>query len=443
MHRYAVARALVWAVCLVGVSVSAPAQLEDTKIAFASNTDGDWDIYVINYGGSGLANLTSISPSIDWRLRWSPDATQIAFASDRDGDFDIYTMDADGANVRNVTQATDVTGAHDTKPDWSPDGSEIVFVSDRYNGSRFEVCRIDALGASPPVRLTHEAVIYTADPDWSPDGSQIAFRRGTPTSIWRMDRDGGGQVQLSLHATVGDEEPDWSPDGRRIVFGRKPTHGAKHLYVMDADVGESETVATQYTFDGYSEYPAWSPDGSEIAHYRNGGVYLTEATPGAMPTLLVARGTMPAWSPFAGPGSGIPVTVDIMPGSTRNPVTLRGNGVIAVAVLGTGDFDATAIDDASVRLGPAGASIAHKTAHRKDVDGDGQRDWLGHFRRRDIGLDMGATEATLSGLTRIGAAFAGADHVVVVGKASAAPSIDAADSRGATWADVKRGIGAR
>ena len=27
---------------------------------------------------------------------WSPDGSRIAFASDRDGDWDIYVMDADG-----------------------------------------------------------------------------------------------------------------------------------------------------------------------------------------------------------------------------------------------------------------------------------------------------------------------------------------------------------
>ena len=41
---------------------------------------------------------------------------QIAFASDRDGDGDIYVMDADGGNVR---QLTDDPGA-DGYPDWSP-----------------------------------------------------------------------------------------------------------------------------------------------------------------------------------------------------------------------------------------------------------------------------------------------------------------------------------
>ena len=41
---------------------------------------------------------------------------RIAFASDRDGDYDIYVMDADGGNVR---QLTDDRGM-DFTPAWSP-----------------------------------------------------------------------------------------------------------------------------------------------------------------------------------------------------------------------------------------------------------------------------------------------------------------------------------
>ena len=47
---------------------------------------------------------------------WSPDGTRIAFASDRDGDYDIYTMDADGSDV---AQVTNLPGDEEF-PDWQP-----------------------------------------------------------------------------------------------------------------------------------------------------------------------------------------------------------------------------------------------------------------------------------------------------------------------------------
>ena len=36
-------------------------------------------------------------------LRWSPDSTRILFASDRDGDYEIYVAKADGTNLTQLT----------------------------------------------------------------------------------------------------------------------------------------------------------------------------------------------------------------------------------------------------------------------------------------------------------------------------------------------------
>ncbi|TRO54609.1 translocation protein TolB, partial [Candidatus Bathyarchaeota archaeon] len=43
---------------------------------------------------------------------------KIAFNSDRDGNFEIYVMNADGSNVTRLTNNSD----YDTVPWWSPDG---------------------------------------------------------------------------------------------------------------------------------------------------------------------------------------------------------------------------------------------------------------------------------------------------------------------------------
>jgi TolB protein len=34
---------------------------------------------------------------------WSPDGNQIAFYSNRDGDFEIYVVNSDGSNLRQIT----------------------------------------------------------------------------------------------------------------------------------------------------------------------------------------------------------------------------------------------------------------------------------------------------------------------------------------------------
>lgn len=50
----------------------------------------------------------------------------------------------------------------------------------------------------------------------------------------------------------------------------------------------------------------------------------------------------------------IPVTMDIKPGSCPNPLNVKSQGVLPVAVIGTKDFDAKSIDPGTIRLSREG-----------------------------------------------------------------------------------------
>jgi Tol biopolymer transport system component len=52
----------------------------------------------MNADGSAPTRLTSDAWR-DSRPVWSPDGTTIAFASDRDGAFDLYLMNVDGSSM--------------------------------------------------------------------------------------------------------------------------------------------------------------------------------------------------------------------------------------------------------------------------------------------------------------------------------------------------------
>src|SRR5687768_12125097 len=76
----------------------------DGKIVFVSTRDGNGDnyitgegeIYVMNPDGTNQTRLT-FNAFDDTDPAWSPDGQKIAFASDRDGNLEIYVMDKDGS----------------------------------------------------------------------------------------------------------------------------------------------------------------------------------------------------------------------------------------------------------------------------------------------------------------------------------------------------------
>lgn len=131
---------------------------------------------------------------------------------------------------------------------------------------------------------------------------------------------------------------------------------------------------------------------------------------------------------FAGKGSAysigyatagpLEVAIDIKPGSDPNSINLKSKGVVPVAVLTTGDFDASSVDPDTVEF--AGAVPLRWTM--EDVDGDGNTDLLFHFKTQELTLDPDSAEATLTGSTYGAQLIQGTDTVNIVlagGKKSA------------------------
>lgn len=269
------------------------------QLAFASNRDGDYEIYLIDADGSNLRQLTH-NTAFDFDPAWSPDGAQIVFASSADGDPEIAIMNADGSNVRQITRNTD----RDADPAWSPDGEWIAFTSDRDGDFELYLMRPDG---SDVRQLTFNEV-DDFSPAWSPDGTQIAYYvkvgdDATSAELYLLDVDGGTSTRLTQNA-VPDQWPDWSPDGMRLVFSSAQglVDGRRALFEYNLRTGR----ITQLTSGlGHDDDAVWSPDGKRIAFDsdRDGSglfnLYLLDLSSGDLQRLtnVAANDVTPAWRP--------------------------------------------------------------------------------------------------------------------------------------------------
>lgn len=71
------------------------------RVAFMSQRDGNWEVYVVNLDGEGLTRLTH-NPGNDGLPTWSPDGQYIAFVSDRDGAWAVWVTRPDGSSQRRL-----------------------------------------------------------------------------------------------------------------------------------------------------------------------------------------------------------------------------------------------------------------------------------------------------------------------------------------------------
>lgn len=113
----------------------------------------------------------------------------------------------------------------------------------------------------------------------------------------------------------------------------------------------------------------------------------------------------------------IPVAIDILPGSERNPIQVGRRGVLPVVLFGAEDFDVNSVDPSTLRFGPGEAPLAHESGpHPGDHDGDGYEDWTIHHRVEKSGLSPADEEVCLVGETWEGVVIVGCDLVTPVGR---------------------------
>ena len=125
-------------------------------------------IWVLQSDGALTMLGKGISPA------WSPDGTKIAFASNTHGSYDIFIMDKDGGNQTQVTS----NKAIDLEPCWSPDGRHIAFTSDRSSGRTrpdFNIWVVENDGSSPTQMTTQRGT--EGGPSWSPATTKDPFGR--------------------------------------------------------------------------------------------------------------------------------------------------------------------------------------------------------------------------------------------------------------------------
>lgn len=252
---------------LLTVEDAYPHVSHDGRVVFQSNRVGGSKLFVARLDGSELRQLTS-GPGEDVTPKWSPDGKKIAYASTREGNEEVWIVNADGSDGRNLTRHA----AGDSHPSWSPDGRQIVFCSTRGDNENDDVYLINVDGSGLQ-RLTDNGLVWDTFPSFSPDGARILFRRllrqrtpeGTLTNseIMVMNRDGTNAVNLSRNAYF-DGWPAWSPDGKQIAFSSNRSD-LYQLYVMNADGSAPRQVTQNSTTDVRAQ---WLPDGSGLVFNR-------------------------------------------------------------------------------------------------------------------------------------------------------------------------------
>src|SRR5882757_8715025 len=129
------------------------------------------DIWTANEDGTGTQRLTD-NKARDIYPRFSPDGKWIAFSSNRDGNYDVYVVASDGGKPRQLTWHT----ANDTATGWTPDSKYVVFSSARGQGAFPTVATLWEVsaegGMEKPVPTD-----WGSSASFSADGSKLAFTR--------------------------------------------------------------------------------------------------------------------------------------------------------------------------------------------------------------------------------------------------------------------------
>jgi len=191
---------------------------------------------------------------------WSPDGSKIAFASDRYGNFDIFVMAFSGGAATRLT----FHSASDYPTSFTPDGQAVLFASGRLDakdmvgyprrGSQPELYSVALTGGMPKQVLSTPAIYAVYD---SP-GERMAYsdHKGLETEwrkhddssfardVWIYDVGSGKHTKLTAFG-ADDRQPVWAP-GEDALFYLSERDGTFNVWQLALVAGAQPVQITHF-----------------------------------------------------------------------------------------------------------------------------------------------------------------------------------------------------
>ncbi|MEK8033485.1 LpqB family beta-propeller domain-containing protein [Ideonella sp. DXS29W] len=226
------------------------------EIAFAFQGN----LFVVPAGG-GVARLLVSNGHYSFSPVWSADGRTIAYASDTHGNFDVYVVDAAGGPSRRLTTHS----AGELPLTFTPDGKEVLFSAQRMDartnvqfpsGAVRELYKVSVDGGKRPTQvfstpamagqLNSQGSLLVYE-DWK--GYENAWRKHhiSPVArdIWLYDAKTGKHRQLTSFGGE-DRNPVWAPDEQAVYYLSEKS-GSFNVWKMPLNQPEAATQVTRFT----------------------------------------------------------------------------------------------------------------------------------------------------------------------------------------------------
>jgi len=294
LYRAILAAALLLSLAHADVRLLRHPTYSKGKVAFSYLGD----IWVASENGTGVERLTD-NRARDIYPRFSPDGNWIAFSSNREGNYDVYVIPAQGGKPKQLT----FNSADDNVVGWSTDSKKVLFSSLRGQGAFPSVATLFEVstegGLEKPISTDWG---YTGS--YSPDGSKFAFSRHP--SVWSRKHYRGSyaadlwvmDVANKKFTKLGDAEYHgnylWPMYGRNgeVYFVSDRTSDEKNLQWGGPEVmksvnniwkvserGGTPVQVTHHT-SGNLFFPSISADGKTIVYEENFGLWKLDTATG-------------------------------------------------------------------------------------------------------------------------------------------------------------------
>lgn len=229
------------------------------SVAFTVRENGQTDLWAAGIATNRNPIRITNDRADELDPAWSPDGRRLAYASNKDGNWDLYVYDV----VTNTSDRKTLDLSFQGAPAWSPDGVWLVYES--YLGDNLNIYILAVDVSTTPQPLPANSDMPDFSPAWSADGRYIAFTSwmdGASQDIYVFSLDAPDQPPLNLTSTPDRNEDfaAWHPDAETGLIAYSAFDaGIEKVFIKSINDLESPAQVI-----GIGREPSWSPDGVSI-----------------------------------------------------------------------------------------------------------------------------------------------------------------------------------